>query len=85
MKHPDSDEDGDVELGCNGREEGEDGRGEETESVNSFDSVHLSQSASDDLCRHVSVTVFTSERFFMTSPVFFISFVNKQFVLANKL
>ena len=63
LQDPDADEDGYVELGCDGREEGEDGRGEETESVNSFDSVLLRQSASDDLCRHVSVTALESEDF----------------------
>jgi hypothetical protein len=63
LQDPDADENGDVELGCDGREEGKDGRGEETESVDSFDPVHLRQPASNDLSRHVPITALKSTGF----------------------
>ena len=57
LQNSDCDEGRNVKLGSDRWKESEDGRGQKTEAVDSFDSEHFGQTASEDLSCHVTVTI----------------------------
>ena len=61
LQNSDCDESSDVKFGGDRRKESENGRGQEAEAVDPFDTEHFGQTTSEDLSGYVTITVYSNK------------------------